>query len=173
MNMPTDQPEERDPDDEETSEERCRWQFSLRSLLVLTTIVAVVCSLIAWWGAVAVVAMFGAAAGAFCGALICPYLGCDVVLDDLRLDIAKCLALGGYYVGGVWVICVGLKWLVAQVFGAAAPVIVPAGLLLLFVFTAGLVVRFLWPLAESMEAVIITFGSLLGIFAAVGLCPGL
>jgi hypothetical protein len=172
MDVRTDPPEKRVPDCEETSEEKPRWQFSLRGLFLMTTIVAATCGLVAWWGVLAVLAMLGAATGAFLAALICPCIGCDVVLDDLRLDIVKCLGLGAYLVGGTWGMVVGVKWLVTMAWGMKTPVFISGGLILLFVFTVGLVAKLLWSDIDKVEAVVITFGSLIGSFAILSLCAG-
>ena len=120
----------------------------------------------------AVLAVVGAAAGAFLAAMICPCVGCDVVLDDLRWDIVKCLGLGGYLVGGTWGMVAGVKWLVTKAWGVETPVFISGGLILLFVFTVGLVAKLLWSDIDKVEAVVLTFGSLIGCFAILSLCAG-
>ena len=172
MDVRTDLPEKRVPDCEETSEEKPRWPFSLRGLFLLTTIVAATCGLVAWWGVLAVLAMLGAATGAFLAAMICPCIGCDAVLDDLRLDIVKCLGMGAYLVGGTWGMVVGVKWLVTNAWGMKTPVSISGGLLLFFLFTVGLVAKLLWSDIDKVEAVVITFGSLIGCFAILSLYAG-
>ena len=172
MDLRTDLPENRVSDCEEASEEKRRWPFSIRGLYLLTTIVVATCSLIAWWGVLPVLAMLGAATGAFLAAMICPCIDCDVVLDDLRFDIVKCLGIGGYLVGGTWGMVVGVKWLVAKVWGMGTPVFISGGLILFFVFTVGLVAKLLWSDIDKVEAVVITFGALIGCFVILSLCAG-
>jgi hypothetical protein len=150
-----------------TPDELGPWQFSLRGLMILTTVVACACSLVAWWGVLAVVAALGAALGAFCVALICPWIGCDVVLDRISLDIVKCLGLGAYIVGGAWATFAGLRWLVVQANGPGASVFVPGGVTLLFVLTARLFAKALWPLVDDLETVLVTLGSCVGAIVAL------
>ena len=161
--------EERDVERDEGAQARSPWQFSLRGLLGVTAALAVVCSVVAWWGVPAVAAILGGAVGAFVGGLVCPLLGLDVVLDDLRRDLAKCLGVGAYIVGGTWAVIVGLGWVVRTVHGEDAPVFVSGGLLLLVAFTVALVVKTLWSDSDNPEVVVVTFAALIGVFAAVSM----
>jgi len=43
----------------------------------------------------------------------------------------------------------------------------PVGMILFFVFTAGVVARLLVPDSDNVEAVVVTAGSLVGVFVAV------
>lgn len=92
----------------------------------------------------------------------------EYVLDDVRGDVAKCAGLGTYLVGGAWALIVGLKWLVAQTHGAKAPVTVSGGLLLFFLFTAGVLAKLLWPDIDKAEIIVMLIGALIGIFALAG-----
>lgn len=65
-------PEEPSTDYEPNREATSPWQFSLWDLCLLTAIVAVVCGLAVLLGVRPVLAIAGAAAGAFVGALVCP-----------------------------------------------------------------------------------------------------
>ena len=65
--------------------------------------------------------ILGGAAGGFVTALVCPFLGCDHVLDDIRIDILKCLALAGYLILGFWGVVAGIRVIVESVHGPGAP----------------------------------------------------
>ena len=140
------------------------WGYEVtRQDLVGAAVVAVAALILAaWWGLLLVLVIFGAAAGAFLGALLSPHVGGDVVLDDLRIDLLKCLALGAYLVIGFAAVVFGLRALVVSIHGAEAPVFVSGGLLVLFLFTVGLLARMLWLENDRLEAVVITLATIIG-----------
>ena len=144
------------------------WQFSIRWLFGLTAVVAVACSLMASFGAVSVAAILGGAAGAFGGAVVCPKIGLGQVLDDLRGDVARCLALGAYVVGGAWGSVVGLPWIFGQAYDPKKPVVVEGALVVLF-FTTGFLVRVLWPDTETLGSIVVTIAAVAGALVAVSL----
>ncbi|MGD0516967.1 MAG: hypothetical protein ABSA26_05470 [Thermoguttaceae bacterium] len=81
-----------DEEDEEELEPASwfkRPQFSLRTLMIVVTGAAVLCSLVAWLG-YAVLFILAAALGIFLGLLICSSIGLGFAFEDLRWDIAKC-----------------------------------------------------------------------------------
>jgi len=104
MNPSSDEPES-DVQPQNGPQEPTRWQFSLGALFELTAGVAVACSLFTWWGLGGVAAMLGAAARAFGGAMVCPRIGFgfDRVLDKPGPDLLRCLGVGAYVAGGIWV----------------------------------------------------------------------
>ena len=64
-------------------------QYSLRTLMIVVTGAAVLFSLFAWLGFVAVF-ILGGALGVFLGLLLCSALGLGFTFEDLRWDIPKC-----------------------------------------------------------------------------------
>ncbi|MGD0382629.1 MAG: hypothetical protein ABSA77_03840 [Thermoguttaceae bacterium] len=82
-----------DEEDEEELESSSGFklpQFSLRTLMIVVTGAAVLCSLVAWWGLYPVVFILADALGVFLGLLICSSIGLGFAFEDLRWDIAKC-----------------------------------------------------------------------------------
>ena len=85
-----------------------RFQFSLRTLFIVTTALAVLCSLMAWWGPVLLLLMLAGSVGTFLGLLVCAYSGLENPFDDVRWDVAKCFILGcavplaGYGAFRIW-----------------------------------------------------------------------
>ncbi len=148
-------------------------QFTLRQLFLLTTLVAVACSLAACLGWAWIALALAPAAGAFLGGLACPWVGLDYVLDDIQADVFRCLAVG-VYTAVVFriMVPVGL-WLALTLF-AGAGWWVP---LILFlgggVFLLGLVmlVLWLWPLADKGEIVVVAGTALFGAVVAVVWLP--
>ncbi len=79
-------------DEEEELESESKFklpQYSLRTLMIVVTGAAVLCSLIAWLGYV-VVFIFAGALGIFLGLLLCTYAGLGFAFENLPWDVAKC-----------------------------------------------------------------------------------
>ncbi|MBN2579905.1 MAG: hypothetical protein JXB10_13030 [Pirellulales bacterium] len=70
-----------------------RLQFSLAQLLWVVTGAAVLCGLIAWWGAIPVLFLIGSAGGTFLGLLVCNYFGLGFAFENLRADLLKCVVI--------------------------------------------------------------------------------
>ena len=74
-------------------------QFGVRTLLIAVGAVAVVCSLVTWFGytglaGLAMIAVILAGgAGVFVGLLICSYTEMEFGFEDIRWDALKCLSL--------------------------------------------------------------------------------
>ncbi len=150
-------------------------QFTIWQMFVLTTVVALICSAAATWHA-AVLLVIAAAIGAFLGALICPWVGLEYVLDDLRMDLLRCLVVGAYLVGAAWAIWSGMGWLAHYYRGevlsgaiAGRIWLMHGGLLLCLPFSVGLLVQFLWPKNDKIETVIVTFATLLATLGLVAI----
>jgi hypothetical protein len=84
-------------EDEEEELEPASWfkrpQFSLRTLMIVVTGAAVLCSLVAWLGYAVlfiIASIIASALGIFLGLLICSSIGLGFAFEDLRWDIAKC-----------------------------------------------------------------------------------
>jgi hypothetical protein len=161
------EPDVDDQDDQEDEADEAEtplapWQFTLRGMLGLTTVVAILCALIAWWGVVVVAAIVGASAGAFLAALACPLFTGDYVLSHLPYDVPRALAVGGYLVGGLWIIIRGLQWLLSAAGAPHEHLALPGGILLAFLASVGGVVWMLWEEATALESVAITVGAVSG-----------
>ena len=90
-------------------------QFTLRQLFLLTTLVAVACSLSSCFGWAWTALALAPAAGAFAGALACPWIGMDYVLDNLQADVFRCLTVGFYIAGVSWGLMAVLPWLLVLI----------------------------------------------------------
>jgi hypothetical protein len=137
------------------------WQFSLRWLFGLTAIVALACGLATWAGPMLFCLILVASAGTFSMAFLCPLVGLDGVLDELRVDTLKSLAAGTFLVGGAWLLVVTLKQLTAWLVGRPAPALLVGFAVLVHFCVFGLLIKVLWFDADPPEVVLIMFGTLL------------
>ena len=136
-------------------------QFTLRQLFLLTTLVAVACSLSSCFGWKWTALALAPAAGAFVGALACPWIGMDYVLDNLQADVFRCLAVGFYIAGVIWGLMAVLTWLlvlIANVGGVG--IFLSIGSVVLVLIGLFFVVRWLWPLADRSEIFVIATAAL-------------
>ena len=125
-------------------------QFTLQTLLIVVTLVAVACSMVAW-GRLVGVFIFAAAAGTFAGLALCRVLGFNAAFGDVRRDLVKCFVLGS-------VITSFTCWLILQDFVIVA--------LISVVVSAGFLVRLLWASLGMPEVIAITLFSLIGLWLA-------
>lgn len=144
-------------------------QYTLRQLFLLTTLAAVVCSLSTWLGWTNILLVLAPATGAFLGALLCPWVGLDYVLDNLQADVFRCLALGTYIavVGRVTVWIAGwtlMSLLVTLGLWVALLALLCFGV---FLLSVPFFVRWLWPLSEKGEMFLVAGAALFGELAAV------
>jgi hypothetical protein len=168
MEYPSPDEPESDAQPRDGPQQPARWQFSLGALFKLTAGVAVACSLFTWWGLGGVVAMLGAAAGAFAGATVCPWigLGFDRVLDKPGPDLLRCLGVGVYVAAGIWVANAGFPWasVWSRPFGFFS-----GALLVFFAPTVIFVAKALWPDIEVLEAVTVAAGAVIGVVVTLSL----
>ncbi len=123
-------------------------QFRLRSLFVLTFVVAVFFSMVAWWGPFIVALVVGGAVGTFGGMLFCLFFGLETPFEVLKLDVARCLMVS--------IVLVGCAY------GAIALVPAPR-VLILPGLVAYFVIRLTWIDLGAVEAVVIETGTIVGI----------
>jgi hypothetical protein len=76
---------------------RVNFQFSIRSMLLVTAGFALFCGLLSWLGVVILI-WLGAALAMFLGMLAGQYVGLDTCFEDIRWDIAKCVFLAALFV---------------------------------------------------------------------------
>ncbi len=141
------------------------WAFEISQadLIGLTVVVALLVALRFWLGAPIVVVILGGAAGGFVTALLCPYVGCDNVLDNIRLDILKCLALAAYLILGFLGMLKGIGAMVEGVHGPGAPVFVTHGILVAFFFTVVFLAKVLWADNGTFESAVVSLGTIFGV----------
>ncbi len=157
------------PDDDDTPSGAWPLEVSRADWVGLGVVAAILLALTAGLGFLPVLVILGAAAGAFLAALVWPCIGGDVILDDLRIDVLRCLAVGAYLVLGFWGMLAGLRALVGGVHGPEAPVLLTRGVVVFFLFTVGLFAKILWLDSDKFDALIITLGAILGAAMALGL----
>jgi len=138
--------------------------ISQTDLIGLTVVVAILVALRFWLGAPIVMVILGGTAGGFVAALSCPYIGCDHVLDNIRRDILKCLALAAYLILGFWVALAAMRALVESVHGPQTPLFVTQGIVIAFFFTVVLLAKVLWTDNGKFEAAIVALGTMFGAF---------
>ena len=140
------------------------WSFDISQadLIGLTVVVAILVVLTLWLGAPIVMVILGGAAGGFVTALVCPFLGCDHVLDDIRIDILKCLALAGYLILGFWGVVAGIRVIVESVHGPGAPLFLSRGIMIVFLFTFFFLGKVLWMDSGKLEYTVVTIGTMVG-----------
>ena len=162
--LPPEPPDMYGPDapDDDTPSGPWPFEVSQADLVGLGVVAAILLALTIWLGFLPVLVILGAAAGAFLAALVWPCIGGDVILDDLRLDALKCLAVGAYLVLGFWAGLLGLRALVGGVHGPEAPVFLTRGVVVFFLFTVGLFAKILWLDSDKFDALIITLGAIVG-----------
>ncbi|MDZ7617302.1 MAG: hypothetical protein U1E05_09870 [Patescibacteria group bacterium] len=151
-------------DDAEDNASAAPWPFEITQadLIGLTIVVAILVMLTLWLGARPVLVILGGAGGGFAAALVGPYVGFDHVLDDLRLDVVRCLALSAYFILGFWGMLAVLRAMVEGVHEAGAPVFVSRGLVIVFLGTVVLVAKGLWMDNGKAELIVVTLGTAFG-----------
>ncbi len=150
-------------------EKQSPWRVSPRGLLVLAAVFVVVAGVLLWLKARVALALLGATGGAFVGAMVCPLIGGEEMLGDLRRGVAKCLGVGVYLVGGAWIAVVGLKDWLAHVLGSGASVSAPAAVILVLVVTVGFLVKVLWPDSRTIDTALVSLGAVIGVIAVLSL----
>ncbi len=151
-----------DEDDEDAPSGAWPFEVSRADMIGLGVVATLLLALTVWLGLLPVLVILGAAAGGFLAAFLWPALGGDVILDDLRVDVLRCLAVGAYLVLGFWGMLAGLGALVGSVHGPDAPLFLTRGVIGLFLVTVGLFVKILWMDTDKYDAAIITVGTILG-----------
>ena len=147
-------------------------QFTLRQLFLLTTLVAVACSLSSCFGWKWIALALAPAAGAFLGALVCPWVGLDYVLDNLRADVCRCLTVGFYLAGVSGGLIAVLPWLLHFIVDVGGlGILLTVGAVVLVLVGLFFVVRWLWPLADKGEIVVVATAAILGTLVAAVLLP--
>ena len=148
-------------------------QFTLRQLFLLTALVAVVCSLASFVGWVWIAIALAPAAGAFLGALACPWVGLDYVLDNIQADVFRCLALGIYtaVLGRVTIGIAGLLAICLVPVAGLWAVLVSLACFGGFLFSLIMLVRRLWPLADKGEIVVVAGTAIFAAMIAIVYLP--
>jgi hypothetical protein len=124
-----------------------RFQFTLRDLFLVMTLVAILCGLFAWLGVIAWI-LLAATVGALVGLLAGILMGLETQIDDIRVDLAKCFVAAAFLVIPAWLmIKAGLAG-----GGLVAPVVV-----------TGLVLKASWRDFAAVEIVVVEGCMLLGI----------
>jgi len=123
--------------------------------------IAVACAFAIVCGPALAIVAVGAAVGAFLGALFCPIIGCDILLEDLRRDALKSLGVGAYMIGGAFIMLRAIQWAVGDVYSVGTPLYIGFGPLLFFLFTVVVLVRTLWD-TGPVEAIIVSGATLIG-----------
>lgn len=131
------------------------FQFSLRTMFVITTAFAVLCGLIAWWGAIVLILVIACGAGMFAGLILCPVFGLECGLGDLRWDAAKCLLLATLIVFPAYLL---------GSYGLAPHALISVAVV------AGFGVKATWSDLDLPEVMVVVFTALAAIAVAASIC---
>lgn len=124
-------------------------QFTLRTLLLVMTAVAVVCSLVAVCGltgydaAILLGLILAVGMGTFVGLLICSYAGLGFGFEDLKWEVFRCLAVGAI-----------------TVLSGHVLVSLSAGLILVVPLLMVICIKVFWPEVAGVEIMIVGFSAM-------------
>ncbi len=144
------QPAPDDPE-EESGDALAVGQFRLRTLFLVTSAVAVFFSLLAWLGPLVIAAVAGGAIGAFLGMLLCLVVGLEAPLENLKVDVVRCLVAA--------TALVGITYLCLRI-------VMEPPVLVFVVFLQFIVTRVVWIETDHPEAILIEISTFLGLAGA-------